>query len=147
MARSANASGLTSWRGLTLGLAFTLSVSLSGAERRVTLQELGSRDPADYSSRYTGQTVVVRGIVNAPAFHFTEYNVLGLQDRTGGGVLKVSAGQQWLDSFHAGDEIEAEGKVVMQYGMPMIEPENILIVGHKAAPVPIEVSPRDAQDF
>jgi GAF domain-containing protein len=147
MGRSANPSGVTRWCGLALGVTLALTVSLPGAERRLSLQELDSRSSTDFSPKHAGETVVVRGVVNAPAFHFTEYNLLALEERGYGGVLKIAAEQKWFDSFHPGDEIEAAGKVVLQYGMPMVEPENILIVGHAPAPAPVELSPRSAQDL
>src|SRR4051794_1448275 len=147
MAGSAVAAGVVRWRGWMLGLCLAFVLPLYSAERRLTLQELGARNPSDFSARFAGQTVVVRGVVNATAFHFTDYNLLSIEDQSYGGVLKVAAGDAWLDSFHPGDEIEAQGKVVLQYGLPMLAPENILLVGRKPVPTAIDVSASKAQDL
>src|SRR5882724_1216193 len=113
MDKSADACGVIRWRGLALGLCLALGLPLSSADRRISLQELGSRNPADFSARNLGQTVVVRGVVSAPAYHFTDYNLLAIEDRSHGGVLKVPARDKWLDRFRPGEEVEAEGKVVL----------------------------------
>src|SRR5438445_2965508 len=128
MVRSPDATGVVCWRGMALGLCLAFAIPASAAERRVTLEELGSRTKPDHDARLEGQVVTVRGVVNAPAFHFTDYHVLTIQDKSFGGVLKVPVNDKWLDGFHPGDEIEAKGKVVLQFGMVMLEPEDILVV-------------------
>jgi GAF domain-containing protein/CheY-like chemotaxis protein len=146
MARSAYA-GVIRRRGRVLGVCLILGLPLWSAERRITLQELGSRNISDYSTRLAGESVVVRGVVSAPAYHFTDYNLLAFEDRSHGGCLKVPAAEPWLERFKPGDEIEAAGKVVVQYGMPMVAPESILVVGHRTPSGPIDLSPRAAQDL
>ena len=91
---------------MALGLCLAFAIPASAAERRVTLEELGSRTKPDHDARLEGQVVTVRGVVNAPAFHFTDYHVLTIQDKSFGGVLKVPVNDKWLDGFHPGDEIE-----------------------------------------
>jgi len=135
------------WRGWTLGLCLAAALPLYTADHRISLQELGSRNTPDFTARLAGQTVVVRGVVSATAFHFTEYNLLPVQDQSYGGVLKVAAADQSLDRFRPGEEIEAKGKVVLQYGLPMLAPEEILVVGSKPPPSPILISARSAQDL
>ena len=78
---------------------------------------------------YAGQKVVVRGVVSAPAFHFSAYTMLAIQDGRNGGVLKLPVPDTSLDRYHPGDEMEAEGKVSVQYGMTMLEPERISVSG------------------
>src|SRR5438067_2127299 len=147
MAGSAIAAGVVCGRGWMLGLCLAASLPLYSAEHRISLQELGSRNLPGFTARLAGQTVVVRGVVNAAAFHFTDYNLLAIEEGSYGGVLKVPAAERWLDRFRPGDEIEATGTVVFQYGVPMLAPEDILVVATKPAPAPVEISIRAAQDF
>src|SRR5262245_56778606 len=109
MARSAGTAGVSRW--LVGALGVFLAASALHGERRVSLEQLGQRNPPDFLPILAGQTVLVRGVVIAPAFHFTEYTVLAISDVSSAGVLKVSLGNDWLDKFHPGDELEAEGKV------------------------------------
>src|SRR5690242_13066135 len=122
MARSTNPAGLRRGLGLVVGVGLAAGLLLHGAERRISLEELNSRRLPDYAVRLADETVVVRGVVSAPAFHFSDYNVLAIENDQFGGVIKVPAQDNWLDRFHPGDEIEAAGKIVVQYGMPMVAP-------------------------
>jgi GAF domain-containing protein/CheY-like chemotaxis protein len=94
-----------------------------------------------------GQVVVVRGVVSAPAIHFLEYSMLAIQDGRNGGVLRVPKTDNSLDSFHPGDEIEAEGKVSAQYGMTVLEPENIILTGRQTPPQPRDLTVGELQSF
>ena len=129
---------------LLAGLALTLSL---GAEVRLSLDRAASRRPSDFSAVYREQSVVVRGVVSAPAIRFADYTILGIEAAGHGGVLRVSGEVKLLDKFRPGDELEVAGKVVEQYGVPMIAPTSILSLGRKAPPVPIELTPKAAQDL
>src|SRR5262245_55848842 len=129
MARSANAAGVVRGRGWATGLCLLAGLPLFSADNRISLQELGSRTTQDHIPRLVGQRVSVRGVVNASAFHFTDYNLLAIEDQSWGGLLKVVAGDSWLDRFKPGDEIEARGQVAVQYGMPVLIPERIDVLG------------------
>lgn len=145
MAQSAMSPALARWRSCVLGLALLLP--LHSAEIRLTLDQLGKRKAPDFTSVHDGKTVVVRGVVSAPAIHFTDYNLLPIEAREGGGILKVAGTDKWLNDFQPGDEIEAAGTAVVLYGMPMVAPENIWLVGRKLAPAPLELEPKVAQDL
>src|SRR5215831_14272492 len=147
MARSAHASSVMRWTGWALGTCLVLGLPLRSAERRITLQELGSRYTSDYSPKLNGESVVVRGVVSAPVYHFSDYNLLAFEDRSYGGIVKVRLGESWLERVKPGDEIEAAGKVVVQYGMPMVAPESIVVLGHRTPPQPADFSPRAARDL
>jgi GAF domain-containing protein/CheY-like chemotaxis protein len=136
MAASADATGLTRWRGVVLGLILALAGVPLQAQLRISLAQLGSRKAPDYTATHAGQRVIVRGVVSAPARHFVEYATLSIQDTHNGGLLKVMLPDAWLDRYHPGDDLEAEGTVVMQYGMTMLVPGKIAVLGQTAAPLP-----------
>src|SRR3954453_7386485 len=109
MAGSAEAAGVVRWRGWGLGFCLVATLlPLHSSERRISIREMGSRNLPHFTPSFAGQTVLIRGVVNAAAFHFTDYNLLSLEEDSYGGVLKVPSTDQWLDRFHPGDEIEAE---------------------------------------
>src|ERR1035438_8877249 len=136
---------VTRWHGVALGVCLTLACGLLDAQTRISLSQRGFRKGPDYSANYAGQTVVVRGVVSVPAFHFAEYSTLAIQDGRNGGVLKVALPNSSLDRYHPGDELEAEGTVVMQNGMTMVVPEKVAIVGRRPVPQPLDLSTRDLQ--
>src|ERR1039458_693645 len=145
MAASPVAVRVTRWRGAALGVCLALANLPLGAQTRITLSQLGFRKGPDYSATYAGQRVIVRGVVSAPAFHFAEYSTLAIQDGNNGGVLKVALPDSSLDRYHPGDELEAEGTVVMQNGMTMVGPEKVTVLGRRAAPQPLDLSTRELQ--
>ena len=145
MAASPDAGRVTRWRRAALGVCLALACGSAGAQTRITLSQLGFRKASDYSSTYAGQRVVVRGVVSAPAFHFAVYSALAIQDGRGGGVLKVAQPDVSLDRYRPGDEIEAQGTVVLENGMTMLAPEKVTLLGHGAAPQPMDLSTRELQ--
>jgi len=147
MVRSAIAAAITTRRVFALAMGFALFPVLRAGETRISLEELGRRAGPEFAAVHAGQNVVVRGVVNSPAVHFTDYTLLAIEADASGGLLKVPASDNWLDRFHPGDELEVAGIVAVQYGLPVVVPDNILVVGHKTPPVPIEISPRDVQDL
>ena len=114
---------------------------------RISLAQLGIRVGPNYSAVYEGQRVVVHGLVSAAAFHFLDYSMLAIQDGHNGGVLKLPLSNTALNRFHPGDELEAQGTVKVQYGMTVVEPENITVLDHKAAPQPRDVAPGELQSM
>src|SRR5690349_21369322 len=80
--------------------ASVLPLGLHGADLRITLEQLGSRRTLDYGAAYNGQSVAIRGVVSAPALRFADYTLLAIDDGSAGGMLKVPAGDPWLDRFH-----------------------------------------------
>jgi hypothetical protein len=89
--------------------------------------------------------VIVRGVVSAPAFHFSAYSTLAIQDDHNGGVLKLPVPDSSLDRYHPGDQIEAQGTVVMQFGMTMVAPDRITVLGRTAPPQPLDLSTLELQ--
>src|SRR6185369_11570641 len=145
MAASPDAIRITRGRGVVLGLFLALTCTPVFAQTRISLAQLGFRTGPDYVATYAGQKVIVRGVVSAPAFHFSAYSTLAIQDDHNGGVLKLPVPDMSLDRYHPGDQIEAQGTVVMQFGMTMLSPERISVLGHTAPPQPKDLSTRELQ--
>src|SRR5689334_15831033 len=120
MARGAISARLSCWKVALLGAVLMAILPLPAAELRIPLDQLGQRKLPDYSAVYEGQIVVVRGVVSMPSVSVTDYNVLAIEAGSGGGLIKVPAKDRSLDPYHPGDEVEITGKVVMQYGLPMV---------------------------
>src|SRR5579863_897124 len=71
----------------------------------LSLSELNRRLAPDLAPAHVGEVVAVRGVVNAAAFHFPQYTILGIQDDQGAGAtLKVLSPGTSLEGFHPGDE-------------------------------------------
>jgi CheY-like chemotaxis protein len=132
--------------GLTLFLAWSI-VPLA-AQPRLSLQEVGARDPrSEYRPVHLDQKVVLRGVVNAPSFHFPDYSLLAIEDGQDGAVLKVTGRDQRLDTCRPGDEIEVSGSVAVFAGMPVVVPDTVVKVAQKPAPAPVEVKLADLAGF
>ena len=144
-ADATDATGLTRWRGVVLGLILALGWLPVRAQTRISLAQLGFRKAPDYAATHAGRKVLVRGVVSAPALHFAEYSTLSIQDNHNGGMLKVALPDTSLDRYHPGDELEAQGTVIMQYGMTMLVPDKVTVVGRTAAPQPKDLSARELQ--
>ncbi|MGD0774667.1 MAG: GAF domain-containing protein [Candidatus Solibacter sp.] len=145
MAASPDAVRVARRYGVALGFCLALACGPLGAQTRISLSQLGFRKAPDYSGTYAGQKVIVRGVVSAPVYHFAEYSTLAIQDARAGGVLKVPLPDASLDRYRPGDELEAEGTVVTQYGMTMLAPEHVTVLGHRTAPQPLDLSTRELQ--
>src|SRR5438874_4930293 len=145
MARMWNASKVT--RGIAALLCCLASPCLlSTGSRRVSLEELDTRVSGTFEPRLLGRNVLVRGVIVAPVFHFVDYNLLVIEDGAGG-ILRSATGDKWLEKFRPGEEIEAEGKVSVQYGMPVLLPDTITIVGRKPVSPALDLSTRTVQDL
>lgn len=129
---------MRSARPAALALAAGLCLP-AWAQTRLSLAEVGARQPPDYLAVHLGQTATVRGVVNAPAFRFPEYIVVTLEDGRNGGVLETPPTDPRLDSLHAGDEIEATGKVAMLAGLPVIQPSSLAVVSRQKPPAPVDL--------
>ena len=146
MAASADATGLTRWHSVVLGLILALAWLPLCAQTRISLAELGFRKAPDYLATHAGQKVTVRGVVSATAHHFAEYATLSIQDSHNGGVLKIALPDTSLDGYHPGEELEAQGTVIMQYGMTMVVPDKLTVLGRTAPPQPENLSIGELQN-
>src|SRR3954470_9127953 len=130
MAAIAVASRIAALRVGVLGVTLAVVCLQAVGQTHISLAQLGFRTGPNYTAVYAGQRVVIRGVVSAPAIHFLEYTMLAIQDGRNGGILKVPRSDTSLESYRPGDELEAEGKVSVQFGMTVLEPETISLAGH-----------------
>jgi CheY-like chemotaxis protein len=147
MASSSVAASFVNWRGAIMGLALLLCYSPAQATKRIALAELAQRNSVDSAPAALGQEVTISGVVSTSAFHVLNYELVPMQDDSFGAILKAVPPETSLEGLHAGDDIEVQGIIGIQFGMTIVQPESILIRGHKKAPEPIDVSPRDLQHF
>ncbi|MEO8371874.1 MAG: GAF domain-containing protein [Candidatus Solibacter sp.] len=155
MAAVADAIRVTRWRGVVPGatpgvsklvLTFLLAACALPAQTLTPLYQINTRVGADHGPALAGQKVTLRGVVSARAFHFSErYNTLAIQDSYAGAVLRSAAADTSLNNFSPGDEIQAQGTVIAQYGMSMLQVESIALLGHKPVPQPRDVPLADLQ--
>jgi CheY-like chemotaxis protein len=113
----------------------------------LSLEEVNARRPPSYAPLHENQNVTVRGVVAAPAFHFPTYAVLAIQDAGRGAVLNLKDEGRELDAYRPGDEIEADGQVILQAGMATISPVQIRRLGRKPVPAAQTVAVEDLMGF
>ena len=77
--------------------------------------------------------MMVRGTVNARAYHFPAYTILTIDDGADGASLEVRNADTKLDAFQPGDQVSATGKVSQVAGMNTLETEHISLLGHIAS--------------
>src|SRR5579864_2459694 len=137
--------------GLTRGaclLALGAALCFPGlAQLRLPLEQLGARKPPNFTPVHDGQTVVVRGVVSARAFHFPDHSLLAFEDSRGGAVIEVPLDSRAVNGYQPGDEIEVQGTVSSRAGMVTILPSEIRSLGHKAAPAPRDLPLDDLVGF
>jgi GAF domain-containing protein len=130
-----------------LALALALACLPALAQERVTCADLRLRKLPNFDSARAGETVIVRGVVSAPPFHFPDYTLAAIQDGDGGAVIQAPKGSAALDALRPGDDVEAEGVVTGLAGMPVVVIGRIAMVGSAPPPLPAAVSLRDLDSF
>jgi len=138
-------------RARVVAAAFAALLSFpAAAQKQLALEEVSARTPPEYGPAHGGETVTVRGVVSAPAFHFPGYTLLAMDDGRFGAVLadfQVPQPNTRLDALNPGEEIEVVGTVSSIAGQVTIKPERIEITGRKEPPAPAEVSIQGLQGF
>ena len=122
----------------------------AAAQKQLTLEEVSARKPPDYGPTHVGETVTVRGVVSAPAYHFPGYTLVAIDDGRFGAVvaeLQTPQPNTRLDALHPGEEIEVVGRVSSIAGGVTIQPDLITITGRKEPPAPAVVSVQDLEGF
>ena len=113
----------------------------------LSLRDLNSRKPPDYTATYLGRKVRVRGTVNAEPYRFSPFTALGIQNsQDAGAVLTVGADDNRLEGYRPGEELEVVGTVGFVAGMVSVQPDTIQRLGRKAPPVPLNLTPQDLQN-
>src|SRR5580700_10157416 len=82
-------------------LALALAVALGGAraQAQLTLEQVGSRQPPQYTPTHAGQQVTVQGVVSARPFRFPGYVLLAFEEAGHGAMLEAPEGSQAIDGF------------------------------------------------
>lgn len=131
--------GRSAMRSLNLyRLALAMTAALSGGwasgQTRVTLEQATARKAPDSSPVYSGQRVLVQGVVSARPIHFPGYRVLPFQQQGHGAVLDVPETDHTVDDRKPGDVIEVEGVVSAWAGMVTILPVKVQLLGTEPPP-------------
>ena len=119
---------------LAVVMAAALFGGLASGQTRLTLEQATARQAPDFSPVYSGQRVIVQGVVSAPPIHFPGYSLLPFQQPGHGAVLDAPDGDHTLDDRKPGDAIEVEGIVSAWAGMVTIIPVKVQLLGSQPAP-------------
>jgi GAF domain-containing protein len=145
--------GRPSPRGLILATTITTLAWLDGgcvparAQTKLTLEQAVTRRVPEYVAVHLDQHVIVTGTVTTPAYHFRDYTVAGIEQGKQGAVLRVGPAWTTLDKLRPGDVVEVDGTVTQPAGMVSIEPLEIKILQHEAAPQPVDAKAEDLNSF
>ena len=113
------------------------------AQDVVTLEQAGSRNPADFSAVYEGRAITVRAQVAAPVLWAFGMYYLPLRDSSEYGLI-VRGEHDQLASFEPGDWVEARGKIGSRAGLPLLNVESIEKVRQGTPPLVKSMSLSDA---
>jgi len=139
-----NTGGVSGSRGAVLAaMAVLLWHPAAAQTARTALADVNRRSPPNQIPALEGKNVKVRGVVNAPAFHFPNYNLLGIQDGLAGVVLQVEERDPRLDAFHPGDILEVDGAVANLAGAVTIVPARITVAGYGDSPAAVTANAQD----
>lgn len=142
-----NRGGMTRAGWLARMAAILLVLLPAGAQTRLTLEEAGARKPPDFTPAHAGERAVIKGVVSSPAFHFTGYHILAIEDGRYGGALRASAEDTSLNSWSPGDEIEVEGTISSLAGMVVMDPARVRLVRRTQPPAPVPLAVADLLTF
>jgi len=134
-------------RGLALTFVALVVCPIAFAQAILTLDDLNTRNPKDYSAAHAGEEVTVRGTLNAPPFHFPEYTVVTIQEGHAGAALHTLQTSAMLDGYQPGDMVEATGSVIVVAGMVMVDVERATRVKRVGALLARRASPEGLRHF
>ncbi|WP_031500805.1 HAMP domain-containing sensor histidine kinase [Bryobacter aggregatus] len=122
--------------------------------RPVRLAEAAERSGPDFVPRLLGEEVLVTGVIAAPVLEAQDAGYLAIIDPVSGdrGLMLIFSGENKAmqprpESLKVGTLIEARGIVSLHAGQAVVKPISIQKLGHKGAPEPIHVTPREAANF
>ena len=108
------------------------------AQPVTSLEQVNARDEsAGFAPSNAGKIATVRGIVNSAAFRFPDYSLLAFDDGRFGGILKYAAADATINALVPGDEIAVVGTIEIFYGMAVISPASVVVLGRKTPPAPL----------
>ena len=107
----------------------------SAADVPLSLKEAAARKPPDFSPLYEGRSVLVSGQVSAPPVHVPSFVHLAIQERGHGLILETTG--TMFDQLSPGDWVDAHGRIVGRWGVPVVVVSKIATVSTGAPPVPV----------
>jgi CheY-like chemotaxis protein len=143
MAAISKPGGMSRIRGMTLPMLWTLGVLSAAGQTRISLEQLETRKPPEFTPVYEGRNVLIRGVVSDSAYHLPGFTILPIQDERGGGVLQVPQDSKQLNAFRPGDELEVEGTVSSLFGTVTVVPTRLTVIDRTRPPVPLVVPVQD----
>ena len=147
MVAISNPGGVSRCSGLALRLCLALASLPATGQIKLSLDQLESRKPPEFTPLYEGRSVLIRGIVATGAYHVPGYELLAIQDPAGGGVLQLPQENSQLYGYHPGDELEVEGTVSSLFGAVTVVPIRIAVLGRKAPPEVLHVPAKELMSF
>jgi CheY-like chemotaxis protein len=118
------------------------------ASREYSLQQVNERDPSkDFAPVHLGERVIIEGVVNSPPYHFNTYKLMALQDASYGVLLRIPNDDGRSIGFRPGDNLRVTGVVVLQDGLPMVEPQEFSLLSSGNPPVPEDITAREVAGF
>src|SRR5438477_1302118 len=128
---------------ITLIAALAFCAASQAADTPLSLEEAAARKPPDFSPLYEGRGVVVSGQVSVRAIHVANLVHMGVQERGRGLILETTGSM--FDRLSPGDWVEAHGRIVERWGLPVVVVSKIATVSSGAPPWPLSLSPTDIQ--
>lgn len=108
---------------------------LASGQMQLTLQQAGSRSGPDFSPAFEGRNVSVEGQVSSKALWISDSCYLPVQDAASHGLM-LTAPCAELESFAAGDSIEAAGTIENRAGMPLLVARDVRRISSGPPPRP-----------
>jgi signal transduction histidine kinase len=131
-------------RSACMGIALIAALACCAADTPLSLEEAAARQAPDYSPKYEGRSVIVSGQVSGRTIHLATNIVhLGIQERGHGLILETTG--TMLDRLSAGDWVEAHGRVLQRWGLPVVAVSKIATVSSGAPPWPVSLPPAEVQ--
>src|SRR5580704_10628225 len=115
--------------------ALTFCATAHAADVTLSLQEAAARKPPDFSPLYEGRSVIVSGQVSARAIHVPNFFYLAIQDHERGLILETTG--TISDRLSPGDWVEARGRIVGRWGLPVVAVSKIAMVSTGAPPLAV----------
>src|SRR5260370_20586825 len=125
------------WRTVPAAVFLCLVAAASAADVSISLKEAAHRKPPDFSPLYEGRSVLVSGQVSAPPVHVPNFVQLAIQDRGHGLILETTG--TIFDHLSPGDWVDAHGRIVGRWGVPVVAVSKIATVSTGAPPVPVSL--------
>jgi len=120
--------------------------------RRVSLAEASARVGIDYMPKLLGETVRVRGVIQALVLEAPEANYLPIVDEQGHGLMLIYSGDNLsgkpgTGQANVGSLVEVTGVVSLHAGQAVVKPVELKVTGSGRLPTPPLLTPLSAANF